>query len=101
MQVTSVLAGAWRPQDREVSNDVLEGLAPLLLKGGVAALTWFYIRQQRSELSQSVASFYYKAYVGCAAHAAVHEAELQRLARAFTAYDVRCILLKGWSVGRL
>lgn len=101
IQMASVLAGAWRARDCEVSNDVIGELAPLLSKGGVAALAWFCIRQQRSELSESVANFYYKAYVGSAARAAVHEVELQRLARAFKACDVRCILLKGWSVARL
>lgn len=100
-QVASVLAGAWRPRDADVSSDVLERLAPLLSKGGVAALAWFCRRRRRSELSESVASFYYRAYICSAARAAVHEAELQRLVQAFKAYDVRCILLKGWSVARL
>ncbi len=100
-QVASLLAGAWRPPGSKVSNAVLEKLAPLLSKGGAAALAWFCVRQQKSELSESVASFYYNAYVASAARAAVHEAELQCLVQAFNACNVRCILLKGWSIGRL
>ena len=101
VELASVLAGSWRPESPKVSNDVLERLAPLISQGGAAALTWFRIRQKRSELSEPVASFYHTAYVGSAAHAAVHEVELESVAQAFNACRVRCILLKGWSVGRL
>ena len=99
-----ILAGAWRqPSFRKpgCSSQNLHRLAPLLIAGGAAALTWFHIRQHKSEFSESVLNLYRQEYIGSAARAAAQEEELERVLSAFQAVGIRSILLKGWSVARL
>ena len=64
-------------------------------------MAWFRIRQSGKDLSPSVLRVYHEAYISLVATAAAHEAELERLSNALCAANIRFVLLKGWSVGRL
>lgn len=102
IEVAEILAGAWRqPAFRTCPSQKLHSLAPLLIAGGVAALTWFRIRQHKSDFSQSVLNLYRQEYIGSAARAAAQEEELERVLSTFQSAGIRSILLKGWSVARL
>ena len=103
-ELAEILAGTWRQgsfRKPSLSSEHLHRLAPLLIAGGGAALTWFRVCQRKSEFSQSVLNLYREAYIGSVARAAAHEDELQRVLSVFQAAGVRSILLKGWSVARL
>jgi Uncharacterised nucleotidyltransferase len=102
-ELASVLAGSWRqpPVAEEIPNEILTRLAPVVVAGGGAALTWFCIRHHKSKLSQSSTKLYREAYIGSVARAAAHEAEVVHLLGSLQVANIRSILLKGWSVGRL
>jgi len=102
--LAGLLAGSWRQPPHEnaaLSNQLLSRLAPAVTSGGGSGLAWFRIRQSGKDLSPSVLRVYHEAYISLVATAAAHEADLERLSNALCAANIRFVLLKGWSVGRL
>lgn len=103
-EIASLLSLSWRcpaVPTKGISEESLERVAPALIEGGVAALTWSRIRHLDSSLRPDVLRTYRQAYLIAVAQSIAHEIDVARVISVLNDAGVRSILLKGWPVGRL
>ena len=100
--VASVLAGTWRrsPPPWSLSPAALAEVTPLLLRTGVASLSWRRISQ--SDLPEhSSARQLQQAYRFCTFQAAVGERQVIQILTRLGSAGVDPLLAKGWAAARL
>jgi hypothetical protein len=101
-ELAAVLAGAWRatPPLWHDAAGTLPRLAPLLLRGAVAALAWRRLRQTQDARTPAGALLQ-DAYRLQALRSAVHDREVAEAFRFLRASGVEPVLGKGWAAARL
>lgn len=100
--LASVLTGSWRrtPAPFEHSAAALEGIAPLLLKSGGAALVWRRIRHSALRDTPAARELHrvYRLYT---LQAALHQQTIERTIALLRSFEIEPILIKGWAVAQL
>ncbi|MDT5062870.1 MAG: hypothetical protein QOH63_3329 [Acidobacteriota bacterium] len=99
--IGEILAGAWRPspQGSELAVEELEGIAPLLLGSGAAALAWWRIKDSALRLT-SAAEALERAYHQNIIQASFQEQQIEKVFGLLRRAGVEAMLVKGWSLAR-
>lgn len=101
--VSTMLAGAWRPEslpDLDLDEAGLNEVTPLLYGSGAAALGWK--RVARSHLKDSAsAELLHQAYRLHALQAAIHEQKIAKVFGLLNRAGVDAFLAKGWAAASL
>ena len=100
--LATLLEGAWRSSSSipEELAEELPRLKSLLLESGLAALTWWHVRNWTS-LDRRVGEELRQAYLYSTIQAEVCEHEIKRVFTALRSAGVEPILIKGWAAARL
>ena len=98
--VAAALRSSWRcdPDPCDLRSEELDEIAPILLKSGAAALTWW--RLSRTGSSESREDFF-QAYKQQTLETAVHEEDVARVFRVLNQAQCDALVVKGWAIGRL
>src|SRR5260221_4423021 len=100
--VSALLAGSWRAASSapNLSEAELTEIAPLLCQTGSAALGWWRIKGQRSEVRDqtSEAAMLHEAYRKFRLSALIHEQDIKYVFSFMRAEGIKPVLVKGGGI---
>ncbi|HEV7743782.1 MAG TPA: nucleotidyltransferase family protein [Pyrinomonadaceae bacterium] len=99
--VATFLQGAWRldPPPLDLSAEVVERIAPLLLPTGAGALGWWRLRNTELE-SLDVADQLHQAFRLYTLESRLNQSKIAEVFAVFRSHGVEPILVKGWAAAR-
>jgi hypothetical protein len=99
--VATFLQGAWRPAPPrlDLSADVVERIAPLLLPTGAGALGWWRVRNTELEGLEAMDQLH-QAFRLYTLEARRNQSKIAEVFAVFRSHGVEPILIKGWTAAR-